>query len=485
MQGGKAVRTDCNHPIVDFTPLARRQVTARFDAGAISSDGGVILLREVDRRIRLLDRVDQAIRDPRHPIFVEHQQRTLLAQRVLAIACGWEDLNDHATLRNDLVFQLATDRKASGRKSGQGDVDPERPLASASTLCRLENRIDRQACVQINKLLVELFIESHKTPAGEASSRAGEASSRAGEASTRAGEASSPPKEVVLDFDATDDPIHGRQEGRFFHGYYDQYCFLPLYVFAGEQLLCAYLRPSNIDGARHAWAILALITRRLRQAWPGVKIIFRGDGGFCRWKMLRWCDRRGVDYIVGLAKNSRLTAMSTPLMDQAQRAFKETGLKQRLFGELAYAAGTWEKERRVIARIEHTDKGENPRFVVTSLAGDGQALYERIYCARGEVENRIKEQQLGLFADRTSCHDFMANQFRLLLSSLAYVLIETLRRTFLAGTELARAQAGTIRLKLLKIGALVRRSVRRIVIHLSESFPLRDLVGSLVASMTG
>jgi hypothetical protein len=439
-------------------------VTARFDAGAISSDGGVILLREVDRRIRLLDRVDQAIRDPRHPIFVEHQQRTLLAQRVLAIACGWEDLNDHATLRNDLVFQLATDRKASGRKSGQGDVDPERPLASASTLCRLENRIDRQACVQINKLLVELFIESHKTPAGEASS---------------------PPKEVVLDFDATDDPIHGRQEGRFFHGYYDQYCFLPLYVFAGEQLLCAYLRPSNIDGARHAWAILALITRRLRQAWPGVKIIFRGDGGFCRWKMLRWCDRRGVDYIVGLAKNSRLTAMSTPLMDQAQRAFKETGLKQRLFGELAYAAGTWEKERRVIARIEHTDKGENPRFVVTSLAGDGQALYERIYCARGEVENRIKEQQLGLFADRTSCHDFMANQFRLLLSSLAYVLIETLRRTFLAGTELARAQAGTIRLKLLKIGALVRRSVRRIVIHLSESFPLRDLVGSLVASMTG
>lgn len=451
------MRTDCNNPSIDFTPLARRQITARFDAGAISSDGGVILLREVDRRIRLLDRVDSLIRDPRNPFLVEHQQRTLLAQRVMAIACGWEDLNDHATLRNDLVFQLATDRKATGRKRGQGDVDPERPLASAPTLCRLENRVDRRACVEINKLLVELFIESHPTP----------------------------PKEVILDFDATDDPIHGKQEGRFFHGYYDQYCFLPLYVFAGEQLLCAYLRPSNIDGAKHAWAILALIAKRLRQAWPDVKIIFRGDSGFCRWKMLRWCDRHGVDYIVGLAKNSRLTAMSKPLMDQAEQAFKETGQKQRLFGELIYAASTWEKERRVIARIEHTDKGENPRFIVTSLAGEGQRLYEQIYCARGEVENRIKEQQLGLFADRTSCHDFVANQFRLLLSSLAYVLIETLRREFLAGTELARAQAGTIRLKLLKIGALVRRSVRRIVIHLSESFPLGGLVQSLVASLTG
>lgn len=451
------MRTDCNKPIIDFTPLARRQVTAQFDAGAISSDGGVILLREVDRRIRLLDRVDSLIRDPRNPFLVEHQQRTLLAQRVMALACGWEDLNDHAALRNDLVFQLATDRKASGRKSGQGDVDPERPLASAPTLCRLENRVDRQACVQINKLLVELFIESHK----------------------------SAPKEVILDFDATDDPIHGKQEGRFFHGYYDQYCFLPLYVFAGEQLLCAYLRPSNIDGAKHAWAILALIAKRLRQAWPDVKIIFRGDSGFCRWKMLRWCDHHGVDYIVGLAKNSRLTAMSQPLMDQAREAFKETGQKQRLFGELFYAAGTWEKGRRVIARIEHTDKGENPRFIVTTLMGEGQRLYEQIYCARGEVENRIKEQQLGLFADRTSCHDFVANQFRLLLSSLAYVLIETLRREFLAGTELARAQAGTIRLRLLKIGALVQRSVRRIVIHLSESFPLGNLVKTLAASMSG
>jgi hypothetical protein len=228
-----------------------------------------------------------------------------------------------------------------------------------------------------------------------------------------------------------------------------------------------------------------LITRRLRAAWPGVKIIFRGDGGFCRWRMLRWCDRHGVDYIVGLPKNARLIRASATLLADAEKAFKQTGQKQRLFGELSYAAGTWDRERRVIARIEHTDKGENPRYVVTSLQDDGQILYEEVYCARGEMENRIKEQQLGLFADRTSCHDFMANQFRLLLSSLAYVLVETLRRTFLAGTELATAQASTIRLKLLKIGALVQISVRRIVIHLSEAFPLRNLVESLVTSMTG
>jgi Transposase DDE domain group 1 len=448
------VPTDCNQPIVRFTPLGRREVIARFDAGAISSDGGAILLREVDRRINLLDRVDQLIPDPRDPLHIEHDQRTLLAQRVLAIGCGWEDLNDHTNLRNDLILQLATDRKAGG---GQDDVDPDRPLASASTLCRLENRIDRKTCVEINKLLVELFIESHPTP----------------------------PTEVILDFDATDDPVHGKQEGRFFHGYYDEYCFLPLYVFAGEQLLCAYLRPANIDGAKHAWAILSLIVKRLRQAWPDVKIVFRGDSGFCRWKMLRWCDRHGVDYIVGLARNPALIRLSATLMAEAEKAFKESGQKQRLFGELTYAAGTWNKPRRIISRIEHTDKGHNPRFVVTSLTGDGQQLYEQTYCARGEVENRIKEQQLGLFADRTSCHDFVANQFRLLLSSMAYVLIESLRRTSLAGTELAKAQATTIRLKLLKIGALVQRSVRRIVIHLSESFPMRELFQKLVLTLSG
>jgi hypothetical protein len=271
------VPTDCNPPIVRFTPLGRREVVGQFDAGAISSDGGAILLREVDRRINLLDRVAQLIPDPRDPLHIEHDQRTLLARRVLAIARGREDLNDHTTPRDDPVLRLATGRKASGGRDG---LDPDRPLASASTLCRLENRIDRKTCVAINKPPVELFIESHPTP----------------------------PAEVVLDFDATDDPVHGKQEGRFFHGYYDGYRFLPLYVFAGERLLCAYLRPANIDGAKHAWAILALIAKRPRQAWPGVRIVLRGDSGFCRWEMLRWCDRHGVDYIVGLAKNPSLIA---------------------------------------------------------------------------------------------------------------------------------------------------------------------------------
>jgi hypothetical protein len=451
------VRTDCNELNIEFTPLASRSVTAAFDAGAISSDGGVLLLREVDRKINLLGRVSALIPDPRNPLFIEHDQRTMIAQRVLAIACGWEDLNDQGQLRNDLVMQLATGRKASGGKPGQGDVDPDRPLASAPTLCRLENRVDRRACVAINKLLVDLFVESHQTP----------------------------PKEVVLDFDATDDPVHGKQEGRFFHGYYGNYCYLPLYVFAGDQLLCAYLRPSNIDESRHSRAILGLIARRLRQAWPDVKIVFRGDGGFCRWKLLRSCDRRGIDYVIGLPKNKVLNRESAGLAADAEAIFTLTNQKQRLLGEFQYAAGTWDRQRRVIARIEHSDKGPNPRYVVTSLGHEPQFLYDKIYCGRGEMENRIKEQQLDLFADRTSCHDLVANQFRLLLSSMAYVLVETLRRTALAGTELACAQAGTIRLKLLKIGAVVRLSVRRVVVHLSESFPLRELFGSLAVRLSG
>jgi hypothetical protein len=304
---------------------------------------------------------------------------------------------------------------------------------------------------------VDLFVESHKTP----------------------------PEEVVLDFDATDDPVHGGQEGRFFHGYYGHYCYLPLYVFAGDQLLCAYLRPSNIDESRHGRAILWLIARRLRQAWPDVRIVFRGDGGFCRHRLMRSCDRRGIQYVIGLPKNKVLNRLSAGLSADAEAIFTLTHQKQRLFGEFRYAAGTWDRQRRVIARIEHAEKGPNPRYVVTNLDQEKQALYDQTYCGRGEMENRIKEQQLGLFADRTSCHDLVANQFRLLLSSIAYVLVETLRRTALAGTELATAQATTIRLKLLKVGAVVRRSVRRLVVHLSESFPLRELFAALVVRLSG
>jgi Transposase DDE domain group 1 len=293
-----------------------------------------------------------------------------------------------------------------------------------------------------------------------------------------------PPAELVLDFDATDDRVHGGQEGRFFHGYYGDWCFLPLYVFCGEQLLVSYLRPSHSDAARHAPAILKLLVTRLRQAWPQVKIIFRGDSGFCRWRMLRWCERHGVDYIVGLAKNSRLLALVGDLLQQAAAGHEQSHDKQRLFGWLDYAAGTWDRSRRVIAKAEHSDQGSNPRLVVTSLQGEAQAIYDEVYCARGEMENRIKEQQLGLFADRTSCHGWWANQLRLLLSSAAYVLLETIRRVGLHGTELCKAQAATIRLKLLKIGTVIVRNTRRIRLLFSSAYPDAGLLRLVLARLS-
>jgi hypothetical protein len=278
-----------------------------------------------------------------------------------------------------------------------------------------------------------------------------------------------------LDFDATDDPVHGKQEGRFFHGYYDHYCFLPLYVFCGEKLLVSYLRPSNIDAARHARAILSLLVKRFRQVWPEVRIIIRGDSGFCRWRMLSWCDRHEVSYIIGVAKNSRLNDMALPLMEKAKAQHEASGEKQRLFSEISYAAYTWDKERRVLVKAEYTDQGSNPRYVVTNLSGDPKKLYDEIYCARGDMENRIKEQQLGLFSDRTSCTKWWANQFRVMLSSLAYVLLQTLRSVALNGTMLAHAQCCTIRVKLMKIGAVILRNTRRIVFHLSSACPYQKI----------
>ena len=449
--------TDCNVQPIAFTPLGRRQLVAEFDGGRITSDAGALLLREAAGRSRLFERMAACLPDPREPSMVEHDQQTMLAQRVLGIACGWEDLNDHHGLRDDPLMQVASGRVASDR-----GADERRPLASPATLCRLENRVGRGACVELSKLLVELFIESF---------------------------ADSPPDELVLDFDATDDPVHGDQEGRFFHGYYDGYCYLPLYVFCGERLLVSYLRPSNIDASKHSRAILKLLVTRLRQAWPGVKIVFRGDSGFCRWRLMRWCDRHGVGYVIGLARNKVLERIAEPFMQQAKRQYEQTKEKQRVFTEFDYAAGTWDRPRRVIHKAEHNSQGDNPRFVVTNLAddpqaGEAQALYDQTYCARGEMENRIKEQQLGLFAGRTSCHKFAANQFRLLLSSFAYTLIETLRRVALAGTELARAQATTIRTKLLKVGAVVVSSVRRTVLRLSSAYPLKDLFRQAARRLT-
>ena len=429
--------TDCTTEALLFSSLKRQNVQADFHGGRLTSDAGGLLLREADRSLGLIDAINACIPDPRHPFFTVHAQRTLLAQRIFGIALGYEDLNDHQSLREDFLFQLLCER----------GLDKDLPLASPPTLCRLENRVDRKALGRIAEVFVETFIRAHRTP----------------------------PKELILDFDPTNDPVHGNQEQRFFHGYYDEYCFLPLYVFCGRQLLVAFLRPANIDGARHARAILKLLVNRFRRQWPHVRITFRGDSGFCRWKLMRWCDRNDVGYLIGLARNAVLERLAKPWTEASASQYAQTKVKQRLFGEFTYAAETWDRPRRVIVKAEHLDLGPNTRFLVTNRSGQPQPLYDEVYCQRGDAENRIKEQQLGLFADRTSCHDFVANQFRVLLSAAAYVLMDTLRREALNETELAQAQVDTIRLKLLKIGARVVCSVRRIVIHLAEGYPLQEL----------
>jgi hypothetical protein len=437
--------TECTTQTLEFSSIRRQKILADFDGGRISSDAGVLLLRQTDQILGLIDAIDDCIPDPRNPIYTTHAQRTLLAQRIFAIAAGSEDLNDHQTLRDDPAFQIAT---------GRG-LDDEQPLASPPTLCRLENRIDRKTLARMADVFVEQFIASY----------------------------SSAPEEIILDFDATDDPVHGAQAERFFHGYYDHYCFLPLYVFCGHQLLVPYLRPANIDAAKHSRAILKLLVRRFRQVWPNVRIVFRGDSGFCRWRLMRWCDRHGVQYIIGLAKNAVLQRMARREIVTARWRHRRTGHKQRIFGEVTYAAKTWDCPRRVIVKAEHTDHGANPRFVVTNMPGQPQDLYDTVYCQRGNMENRIKEQQLGLFADRTSCHDFLANQFRLMLSSAAYVLVDGLRRLALVGTEMATAQVQTIRVKLLKVGARVKASVRRVVFHLASGYPLQQLFRRVAARL--
>jgi hypothetical protein len=414
--------TDCNRQPLIFSSLGPKSVVADFLGGRLTSDAGALLLREVGQKTGLFEAIDAVIPDPRNPVFVIHDQRSMIAQRIVAIALGYEDLNDHQMLRGDPAFQLAAGRVP----------DEELNLASPPTLCRLENRIERRTLIRISEVLVDQFIASHAQP----------------------------PEHLILDFDATDDPVHGRQEGRFFHGYYDNYCYLPLYVFCGDDLLTAYLRPSKIDASKHARALLKLLVQRLRQAWPDVTITIRADSGFCRWRLMRWCDSNGIGYVLGLARNQALERLASDWINRAERQFKKTGQPQRIFGSLAYKASSWDRRRRVIVKAEHTAQGPNPRFVVVNVPGDPQQLYEDVYCQRGEMENRIKEQQLDLFADRTSCHRFLANQFRLLLSSAAYVLVQALRRTALRETDLEKAQVGTIRLKLLKVAARVVVSAR-------------------------
>ena len=450
--------TECNAASFDFQPLGGRAVTARFDGGAITSDAGGLLLREVEVHTGILRQFAACFTDHRDPDQIEHTVEELLAQRVYGLALGYEDLNDHDALRYDPLLAVLVGKSDPLGQDRLRPTDRGKALAGKSTLNRLElTPVGAGADSRYKKIVARhrdleelfpaLFLQQHAQP----------------------------PAEIVLDFDATDDPLHGHQSGRFFHGYYDSYCYLPLYVFCGEHLLCAKLRPADIDGSAGACKVLQRLVAQIRQAWPEVRIIVRGDSGFCREPLMRWCEDHGVDYVFGLAKNGRLTRVLGRELHEAEVRFRETNQPARVFKDFTYCTRkSWSRPRRVIGKAEHLAKGSNPRFVVTSLSAEryeARPLYEDLYCARGEMENRIKEQQLCLFADRTSCGTMRANQLRLWLSSVAYTLLVALRQRGLVGTELAHARCDTIRLKLLKLGAVVRITVRRVWLSLAESCP--------------
>jgi hypothetical protein len=450
--------------------LGHRQVRADFDGGDISSDGGALLLRQTEALTGIIRQFAACFTDHRDPDLIEHPLEHLLAQRVYGLALGYEDLNDHDDLRRDPLLATVVGKADPTGNDRHRPRDRGKPLAGKSTLNRLEltpvgadraSRYKKITCHtrDVERLFVSLFLQAHARP----------------------------PERIVLDLDATDDPVHGHQLGRFFHGYYKNYCYLPLYIFCGKHLLCARLRPSDIDACAGSVKHLQGIVTQIRRAWPQVKIAIRADSGFCREEVLRWCEDNGVDYIIGLAKNTRLVAAITAESEQARQRFEETKQPARSFAELRYETReTWSRERRVVAKAEHLAKGPNPRFVVTSLSVEeraAQPLYEHDYCGRGEMENRIKEQQLHLFADRTSAHTMRANQIRLFFSSIAYVLLEALRRLGLAGTDLAEAQCQTIRLKLLKIGALVRVTVRKVWVKFSSSCPYAEVFRRVHANL--
>ena len=431
----------CTGGKIEFGKLGRRLIEADFSGGELSSDGGLMLLKQLDERIGLSRAAAAVLSDPRDPSRIVHSMRDLLAQRVYGLCCGHEDLNDHDRLREDVLMQTAL-----------GRVDR---LASSPTLCRMETRATQAQIWALHEVLVAQFIASHE----------------------------SAPRGLVLDIDASDIPLHGNQQLREFHGYYDHHCYLPLYVFCGEALLACYLRRSRIDGAKNATALIQLLIARLRQAWPGVPIIVRGDSGFCRQRLMRWCERHGVGYVLGMARNARLEAIVSVAELALAEQYAASGAKQREIGEFSYAADSWDRERRVITRLEYGPQGNNPRFVVTNVQGEANALYDTLYCQRGEAENRIKETQLDLFGTRASCHKFLANQFRVLLAGLAYTLMQRLRALALAGTELARACAGTIRTRLLKIGVAVLRNTRRVRLMFASHHPLRELFALAAARL--
>ncbi len=462
--------TECNPEQLEFHALGRRKVIGRFDGGRITSDGGGLLLREVDKRLGLLDRLATCFTDYRNPNSIEHSVQALVAQRAYGLALGYEDLNDHDVLRKDSVLALLVGKQDLTGDARVREQDRGNPLAGSSTLNRLELSTPETAPddrykkivadpAALDGLLVDVFLESQRTP----------------------------PREIWLDLDATDDPLHGHQEGRFFHGYYRCYCYLPLYIFCGEHLLCARLRSSNQDAAAGSVDELERIVTQIRQRWPKTRIVIRSDAGFCREAIMAWCEANDVRYVLGLARNKRLQRALGKEMEEARAAHERTGKPARRFRDFRYKTRkSWSRERRVVGKAEYLPNKANPRFVVTNLTTrqvSAKRLYEALYCARGDMENRIKEQQLGLFADRTSTATLRANQLRLYFSSFAYVLLHGLRRLGLAGTAHAKAQSTTIRVKLLKIGARIRITVRKVWLSFSEAYPYADDIAQILANL--
>jgi Transposase DDE domain group 1 len=460
--------TECRTEQYKFHALGNREVAGHFDGGDITTDAGGLLLREVEQRTGIIRRFAACFTDYRDPRFTEFTVEELVAQRIYGLGLGYEDLNDHDQLRSDPALAVVVGKEDVKGERRRLEQDRGKALAGKSTLNRLEltgpgaiqdpyKKISRDDAA-IDRLMVDHFLESHAKP----------------------------PLQIILDADATDDPIHGNQEGRFYHGYYGHYCYLPLYIFCGEFLLCARLRRSDIDASAGTVKELQRIVSQIREKWPKVKIVLRGDSGFCREEIMAWCESNGVDYVLGLAKNPVLIREIKKELDEAEKKFQKTGKAARYFKDFQYRTiESWSRKRRVIGKAEHLKKGANPRFIVTSLSArmGARYIYERTYCARGDMENRVKEQQLGLFADRTSTATMHANQLRLYFSSVAYMLMHALRRLGLQGTDLANAQCTTIRLKLLKVGAQVQVTVRRVWFRMAGGYAYAEAFAHAYANL--
>jgi hypothetical protein len=450
--------TECIEDRFEFASVpGAREIVAEFSGGTISSDGGGLLLQETDSKMKLLTRFSQCFFDSRNQKLIEHSVEQMIRQRVYALALGYEDLNDHEQLRQDPLLGLMAGKAEPGTEL----------LAGKSTLNRMElgtgipTRYKKITFWRdgVDELLVNVFLEAHPVA----------------------------PQQIVLDIDTTDMALHGNQEGRFFHGYYGHYCYLPLYIFCGDHVLCARLRPSNIGPAVGSRKEVERIVKQIRQRWPEVQIILRGDSGFCGDELMAWCEQNTVEFVIGMARNKRLESLVAGPLAEAKQQFESTQQPARVFVEFQHETlnGSWSRKRRVVAKAEHIDGKSNPRFIVTSLDSERwekQKLYEDLYCARGDMENRIKEQFV-LFADRVSASTMRANQLRIYLSVIAYSLMSGLRRLGLQATALATAQVGTIRLRLLKIGALVRVTVRKVWVRMASSYPYQALFSQVLQQL--